>query len=102
MKVIHQPRQSGRTSELIKMCAAAEKAGHISCIVTRDQRTCSGIFQLSQDMNLIIGFPITYDEFLRYQYAGRNIMHFFIDDADVLLQRLSPVHIAAITLEEKR
>jgi hypothetical protein len=49
-------------------------------------------------MGLSIGFPLTYDEFLQERYAGQNIRHFFIDNVELLIQHMTAVHVAAITV----
>jgi hypothetical protein len=100
MKIILRPGKTGRTEELIRMCAEAEAREEVSYIVCLSQQEATRIFQRSIDLNLNIGFPITFDEFLKGQYFTRNIRNFFIDNADILLRSLTPVTIQAITLEE--
>lgn len=100
MRKILRARQTGRTDELIKLCAEDEARGEVCYIVCMDQQEASRIFQRSQELELNIGFPVTFDEFLDHQYAARNIHHFYIDNADYLLRVLSKVDIRAITMEE--
>jgi len=101
MKKILRSRQSGRTDELIQICAEAEARGEVSYIVCMDQQEARRIFQRSLDMELNIGFPVTFDEFLNNQYAARNIRHFYIDNADYLLRSLTTVDIQVITMEQE-
>lgn len=93
MKVILGKQGSGKTTELIKM--AAEGRYYIVC---RNYNHARHIQQMALEMGVVILFPISYDEFLNRQYNGVHIDGFLIDDADALLQRLSPVRITAITL----
>lgn len=98
MRVIYSRRKTSRTTQLIELCAEAEARGEASYIICRDSTEAQRIFKKAHEMDLYIGFPITYDEFLHRKYAGNNIKHFFIDNADWLLQHLTPVHIAAIVI----
>jgi hypothetical protein len=52
----------------------------------------------AEEMGLSIGFPLTYDEFLQERYAGQNIRHFFIDNVELLIQHMTIVNVAAITV----
>jgi hypothetical protein len=100
VKIILRRRQSGRTDELIRMCAAAEKLGEVSYIICLDQPEASRIFQRAHELDLVIGFPITLNEFLKHEYYARTIKNFYIDNADHLLRSLTPVTIKAIVMEE--
>lgn len=98
MKVILRPRQTGRTQELIRMCSEAEKRGEVSYLVCSSQEEASRIYQEAEKLKLAIAFPITYYEFIKGQYAGRNIENFYFDNADRFLQSLTRVHIRAVTM----
>jgi hypothetical protein len=99
MKVILKPRKTGRTKELIRLCAEAEANGEVSYIVCSGQEEAYRIFEVAKELKLTIGFPITFHEFLTAQYFGRNIKNFYIDNADQLLQYITKVEIQAITME---
>lgn len=99
MKVILQNRQTGRTQELIRLCAQAERRGEVSYIVCSTQKEAYRIADVAKQLGLIIAFPITYDEFFNHQYAAMNIRNFFIDNADQLLQYFTVVTIQAVTME---
>lgn len=102
MKLLYKHRQTGRTTELIQRCAKAEKNGEVSYIVCHTQNEAYRIAERAKQMNLIIGFPITFDEFLNHSYAGQNIDNFFIDNADMLLQRMAygiKIHTISVTKE---
>lgn len=96
MQVITSKRRSGKTTKLIRLCA--EKGGYIVCV---NRHHAHGIAQMAKDMELNIPLPITFDEFIARRYYGSGVGKFFIDDADLLLQRLSAIHIEAITLTTK-
>jgi len=94
-------RQSGRTTKLIELAAEAEANGEFCYIVCHSNSEAYRISRMAKQMEKAIQFPLTYDEFLQRQYHGAHIKKFFIDNADMLLQRLSPVvPIAAMTLYE--
>jgi hypothetical protein len=82
------------------MCAAAEKLGEVSYIVCLDQPEARRIFERAHELDLVIGFPITLNEFLKHEYYARTIKNFYIDNADHLLRSLTPVTIQAIVMEE--
>lgn len=98
VRVICSGRKTSRTTTLIQLAAEAEARREPSYIVCHSQREASRIFQKAGEMGLTIGFPITYAEFLREQYVRRNIKNFFIDNAEMLLQYMTPVNIAAVTI----
>lgn len=100
MRVIIRPRGTGRTEELIRVCAEAEAKGEVSYIVCSSQEEAHRIFQRSQELKLTIGFPVTSYEFFNHKYHAPHIKNFFIDNADYLLQSLTPVHISVVTMEE--
>lgn len=94
MKIIAWPRQSGRTSEIIKMCA--DKGGYI---VTRNIETAYEIRERARKMGLIIPFPLSYKEFVDKKYYSRAVEKFYIDDIEALLYYIAPaVKIEAITI----
>lgn len=102
MRVILRHRKTGKTHELIRLCSEAEKSGEVSYIVCSGREEANRIYQEAMTMNLPIGFPLTYEEFLYRQYAGKNIRNFFIDNADYLLERISSVPIRAVTMTKER
>lgn len=96
MKVICRGRQEGKTIEAIKM--SAETGSYIVCY---SQRECSRVFQVAQEMGLNILFPISFDEFLSKKYYSRHIKGFIIDNADMLLQHLTPIRVECVTLTKE-
>jgi hypothetical protein len=95
-KLIIGERQSGRTTELIKATAADEAHGHVSYIVCHSQEEAYRISQVAEKMELSIGFPLTYREFLDRQYSGKNIDKFYIDNLSMLLAYICPVSIEMV------
>lgn len=102
MQVILSGRKTSRTTRLIEMCAEAEKKGEISYIVCHSHEAAYAIKQKAEELNLFIGFPLTFGEFLDHQYHGKVIKNFYIDNADMLLQSLTAVHIEAVVLEKEK
>lgn len=99
MRIIASGRKTSRTTRLIEMCAELEAKGEISYIVCKNQEQAYAIAKKAKELNLVIGFPISYDEFMRYEYSSRSVRHFLIDNADHFLESLTPVNIAAIVVE---
>lgn len=98
MDIIVGGRKTSKTTQLIELCAEAQAKGEVSYIICHSQDNARMISQKAREMGLTIRFPMTYSEFNNRQYAGLNIEHFFFDNVDMYLKSLTPVHIAAITL----
>ncbi len=92
-KMIIKPRQTGRTTELIKMSAENNLY-----IVTTDRQRALFIAKMAQDLGLIIPFPITLRE-LPIRPHSSFIKEVLIDDADHVLELCVGVKIKAITME---
>jgi len=100
MKIIYGGRKTGKTTALIEMCDEATRNGELSYIVCGNVRNAQIIMQKAKEMGKDIPFPITYDEFMRHQYAGVNIKKFFFDNADRFIQCLTNVEIAVLTVNK--
>lgn len=96
MKLIVGDRGSGRTIDLIKSAAEAESKGHVCYIVCHSQEEAHRIARIAQLMELQIGFPLTYDEFLHRSYAGQNIHKFYIDNLQMMLRYICNVEIDTV------
>lgn len=93
MKVIFKPKEAGKTYDIIKHCA--KHGGYIVC---RDYTHCKRIFEMSQEMNVNIPFPLTFHEVMS-KYYGRGCNRFYKDDADEFLRVLFPdVEIKSISI----
>lgn len=100
VKVIIGGRGSGKTTNLIKMCA--KKGGYIVC---QHRREAHRIFWMAKDMEVDIPHPITYDEFLNGRYYGLGVRIVYIDNADMLVQAIAlrgGVEVNAITLTKAK
>ncbi len=98
MEIIHSPRQSGKTTKLI------EKAhnGRYKIIVCHSREEADRIFQVAMRMEKNIPLPITYDEYLKGNFYGKNIESFLIDNVDMFITYLSKgVPVEAITINTK-
>jgi hypothetical protein len=96
MELIIRGRGQGKTTELIKRCA--EEGGYI---VVQNQPEAYHISSLARDLGYNIPFPLTAHEFLTGAYYGAGVKKLWIDNADIILQRISTVPIEAITLTEE-
>ena len=95
-KLIIGNRQSGRTTELIKAAAEAEAKGEVCYIVCHSHDEAYRISKVAIDLNLPIGFPLTYEEFLHRSYVGKNIDKFYIDNLAGMLGYISTVKIETV------
>lgn len=93
MQVIGGGRQSGKTTQLIQF--AANNNGYIVC---QSKPEAARIAAQARNMEVNINFPITYQEFIERRYNGKGVSKFHIDNADYLLQSLTEVPIANITV----
>lgn len=94
MKKIIRDRRSGKSTELIKLCA--EQGGYIVC---RNQRAVEFIAKLAENMKLNIPFPLTYSEASAHRYYAPGVKKIYVDDVDAFLQFLfSDVEVAGISM----
>lgn len=93
METIIKPIAGGKTTEIIKRCA--EQGGVIVCM---DAREIGRIIEQSRRMGLDIALPITFDEFRREGYYAQENDCFHIDNAGMLIQSMTSVPVATITL----
>lgn len=100
MKVILRPKRTGRTEELIRLCAEAEARGEVSYIICSNHQEAYRIAKVAEELDLVIGFPVTMVEFFTREYHAPNIRNFFIDNLDHILQSMTSVTIQAVTMEE--
>lgn len=95
MKIISGGRQSGKTTAIIKRCA--KEGGYIVC---HSFDEAYRIHAKAKEMGLKINFPISFSEFIQGHYAKR-IEKLYIDNVDMLIQRLSSVPVDTITYTEE-
>lgn len=94
-KIIIKPRQTGRTTEMIKMAAE-----HNLYIVTTDRHRALFILKMAKDLGLKILMPITVGELpIHHSFLLQEVL---IDDADQVLEYLVGTRIKAITMEEPK
>lgn len=93
MKIIVRPRRAGKTYDLIKQ--AAEENLYIIC---PNRSQVHDIADQARKMELVIPFPLTWQEFIQQQYYGKHIEGFVIDNLDICIQSMSPVEIKAVSL----
>lgn len=101
MRVIASGRKTSRTTRLIEMAAELE-ANHETCyIVVAKHEEAYRVAKKAEEMGLNIGFPITYEEFMRGTLTGGFTKKILIDNADHFLQYLAgpTIEVAAIVVE---
>lgn len=97
MEIIQRPRQSGKTTELIKK--ASVDSLYIVCM---SQQEADRIATQARKMGLYIPYPITFQEFKTGLYYPRRINGFVIDNIDLLMAYFAkgiPVKAATIVEE---
>lgn len=83
MKIIYGSRQSGRTTELIKMCAQ----DNYSLIVCPSRPMCEVVFKLSKELGYKIPMPITFKDFTKgLFYSQFYVDKFYFDDIESCLE----------------
>ena len=97
MKVIYKEPRTGKTTELIKMCATC--GGYIVC---KDEIEAKRIANQAKADNLKIPFPLTFYEFLNKSYHANGVKKVYIDNADMLIEYISRgIRVEAISLDDK-
>lgn len=96
MKTIIGDRQTGKTTELIKMAAENNKY-----ILVPDRQRALFLSKMAQDMGLHIPFPITLSEVTR-PMRGTYIKDIYVDEAITvltdLIRRNTGFEISAVTI----
>ena len=93
MKIILEPRRSGKTTKLINM--SAETGAYIVCHTKADT---DRVWDIAQKMGKNIPYPISASDFLSRRYHPEGVRSLLIDNADLILQAISQVPIDAISL----
>lgn len=96
IEVINRGRVTGRTTELIRRCAKHNYA----LIVTPSKARAQSVFGQARSQGIYIPFPITFKEFCRGEFCGRNVDAFFFDDLDASLKEMAMwAPIEAVVIE---
>lgn len=96
MKIIFREPKTGKTAELIKRCA--NNGGYIVCV---DERRAKYTADMAKNMGEKIPFPLTFDEFLKRRYYEKGVKQVYIDNADLLIERIaSGIRIDAIVMDD--
>lgn len=97
MRIIKGPRQSGKTTELIKLAAE-----HNAYIVVPSYEAAEAVAKKAREMGLDIPFPTMYSTFMRGEFYARGIRAFIIDNVDALVQYMAGrVPVIAISMTEE-
>ena len=107
MKIIYQPRHSGKTTELIKIASE----GRYKLIVCGHQNAVDMVWKLAHTLKEekviknLPPMPITMAQFLEGRFAhGRNIESFLIDDIEPYFGRFArgiPIEAISVTKDEE-
>lgn len=94
MRVILGDRQTGKTTDLIKL--AAERGGYIVC---HTENEAHRVFREAYDQGYEITHPITFADLLNGHFYAKGIRELYIDNADMLLSTICRgVHLEAVSL----
>lgn len=91
MKIIHTPRQGGKTIQTIKL--ASETGGYIVCF---SRIEAERVFKVANELDIRIRMPITWEEFIENRGAWPNLKY-HIDNIELCLERL-PKQVASISI----
>ena len=86
-------RGTGKTLALMHM---SHNTGYHMVVINRDLARLTA--KAAEHQQLIIPFPITFDEFINHKYHGKEIEGFLIDNAELLLEQMTNIKIKAISL----
>jgi hypothetical protein len=88
-----------KTERAIRLSASSPWPTYI---VSATHKDAGRIFRRAVELGLEIPFPISFDEFLKGAFCGKNIKGFIVDDVDRLLRVLGRgVPIVALTVTER-
>ncbi len=93
MRIDIRPRQTGKTTDLIKECH--ETGGYIVC---SNLREADRVFREAKRLGKPINLPITFNDFIYRTYSDMGIEKLYIDNVDMLLQHMTKVPIEKITI----
>lgn len=100
MDLIIGGRQSGRTTKLIKECAAHKG----SVIVCATNHMCDYVWHMAREMNLEIEKPISFQYFCQHReswHKNKTYTGFYFDNLDICLKVVAgdaPVYAATTEL----
>lgn len=98
MKILYKGRGKGKTTELIEYAATLKGYNLIVCC---DKKEALRLWEIIREKKYKLPMPISFEEFTQQKYYGPNINAFLIDNADLLIQYLSPkVSIEGITFNK--
>lgn len=93
MEVIYSPIQSGKTRRLIERCA--KEGGYIVCL---SHKEVFRVADMAKSMGLKIPCPMTHQDFIDKEYYGQGVQKLWIDNADILLQRMAKCAVGGISI----
>lgn len=86
---------------LIDLCHEANKNGERAYMVCSSHAEAERVANLADELGKPISFRvITFGEFVNRRFAGQHITQFYIDNIEMLLQYISSVPIAAISINK--
>lgn len=96
MKIISLGRRKGKTWQLLEL--AKDEPGY-NLIVCCNRNAVDVLWKIIREKKYRIPMPITHDEFISScNRPGASINKYFIDDADMLIQKMTFREIGAITI----
>lgn len=86
MELIFEPRQSGKTTKLLK-----DSAKNNIPIVTHNLEQVKLIKRMANDLNIVIPEPLTYNKILKSLPSNKK-QKVYLDDIEVLLSIIGSKH----------
>lgn len=90
-------RQSGRSTKLIREAAKYNYA----LIVCSNKREAGNTYRMAREMGYNIPYPITFNDFVKKNYYGRNVQVLLFDNLDKSIKEYTDVPIVKIVVEDK-
>lgn len=94
MQVLINPRQSGKTTRILRM--AEQEHAYIVCF---NHEEAQRLWRIAREQKIRIPQPITWDEFRNGRYRGLGIKGFMIDNLDHCIQSMTTVEVKAATFD---
>ena len=97
MKIICDGRQCGKTTKMLEW--TNNQKGY-NLIVCSDLREVQRLWKIILEKKYDLPQPITFNDFIKRNYCGRNIKNIVIDNVDLLLKTMCTTKLGCITLTQ--
>ena len=96
MLVVYKGRGEGKTEELLQLAAKDQLT-----LVLMNRSECMRVQRRASDLGLAVPMPMTHLDFLEGHRGGHRTKGLLIDNAEVLLQKMTHISVVAISINKK-